>query len=728
MSISSPKYTELCETLIKNLDLFLGKIDQNPDQTRIKEAHQKIVELKAAIDFEQFAGEAANVKDFSERSIRVIKDVYNDLIAEEINEEESDEEGVDTQEYEQALLTSRTIMEHTLKEFCEVVSHKEALETNGLEAFLGEEWAQSQFVFLLENQDPWALNKWSEFLENGEELGLKILELMDTSFYLYGPIFKPILDELILRADTSEALQITLQAYMVAHGSGSIFYYMFIEKIGAFKAEYGLPEDSWCSIQRACDLVEYYFTPFSEGMGVNLLAFDWDEFPLHFRVSFFRQYFIRERKLIGLYTGKLAGDQFIDPPLSKCFPKTERVLMSFRTDHSACLLFVAQALEAYKIPITLFSSESLLEDHPPFLEKRKEINVDSRGISPGIWVQDYCHIGEEEIRVPSILVKPDGLDYYITGARDDRMEERFSEYTELPFWPYGESLGGGNSFRLFSKLYQHDPSCQSFSFQFIALEGGNYSVVGDRVFVGKDSLASARLALEDELKELGIMKEGGKLSDEELRRIFAADMGVSSPEKVVFIEQPGKYHLDVASVIVKEGPGKPVVWVNDSVMAIEEWALYADKHEEKEEELINDEGVQSYDERLEKVREMAKYYKQYEDAAAEDYEAAGFSVVRIGGSMENLNRNFSNNYRTNFFNFSSMTTPSGEKVILALGSEPYFNQKFEALVKEHIGEDVKVRFCDKSVARDLLALNGGLNCCIKRLGGSLRLSPKMGEE
>lgn len=728
MSTIGPKYTELCDNFIKNLDLFLGKIDQNPNQARREEAHQQIVELKSAIDFEKLAGEAASVDEFSKRSIKVIKDVYKDLTSHEVNEEDSDEEVEDTREYDSALQTSRIIMEHTLNAFSEVVSHKEALEREGLEFFLGEEWAQSQFVFLLENQDPWVLNKWCEFLEHGDELGLKILALVDASFDLYEPVFKPLLDQLFVRAYSSEDLQITLQAYSVAFGLESVFHHQFVEKLSAFKAEYGLPKDPWLSIKRACDLVEYYFLPFSEGVEGSILTFDWEELPLHFKVSFFRQYFIRERKLIGFYLGKISGDHFIDPPLSKCFPKTERVLMSFRSDHDACLGFVAMALEPYKIPITLYSSDSLLKHHPPFLEKRKEITVESRGISPGIWVQDYCHIGEKEIRVPSILVKPDGLDYYIVGTRDLRMEKRVEEYVELPFQPYGAGLNAGNSFKLFSKLYQRDPSCKSFSFQFVASEGGNYSVVGDRVFVGKDSLASARLALQEELEELGIMKEWDRLSDEMLRAIFAADLGVSSPEKVVFIEQPGTYHLDVASVVVKEGPGQPVVWVNDSVMAIEEWAHYADEHEEKKEELTNDEGVQSYDMRLEKAREQAKYYKQYEDAAAEDYEAAGFKVVRIGGAIENLNRNYPKNFRTNFFNFSSMTTPAGEKIILALGSEPYFNQKFEALVKEYIGADVQIRFCDKSVARDLLALNGGLNCCIKRLGGSLRLSPKMGEE
>jgi len=229
-------------------------------------------------------------------------------------------------------------------------------------------------------------------------------------------------------------------------------------------------KNPWRSIKRASELVDYYFYPFAEGMGVSFSAFEWDTFPLHFRVSFFRLHFIRERKLIGYYTGKLGLESFIDKPQPKCFPKTDSVLMSFRSDHGPCVGFVAEALKPYKIPITLYSSEALLESYPPFLEKIKEISVQSRGISPAIWVQDYSHIGEKEIRIPSIILKPDGIKYEIMGARNERMEARLEDYTELPFQPYGASLDGGNSFKLFSKLYQQDPSCQSFSFQLLFLK------------------------------------------------------------------------------------------------------------------------------------------------------------------------------------------------------------------------------------------------------------------
>jgi len=81
MSITGPKYTELCENVIQSLDIFMDKVDQNPDQASKKSAQEKIAKFKSEIDFENLAQAEANVSDFADRSIKVIKEVYDDLIA-----------------------------------------------------------------------------------------------------------------------------------------------------------------------------------------------------------------------------------------------------------------------------------------------------------------------------------------------------------------------------------------------------------------------------------------------------------------------------------------------------------------------------------------------------------------------------------------------------------------------------------------------------------------------
>jgi len=135
-------------------------------------------------------------------------------------------------------------MVQTLKAFNQVVSHKEELKTNGLETYLHEDWAQIQFIFLLERLDPWAISKWCQLLESGVELGLKILEVMDKSFDLYGSIYTPLFDQLIEHAQTSDALQITIQAYSVAYGAESIFHHQFEDILCTLKADYGVPKKS----------------------------------------------------------------------------------------------------------------------------------------------------------------------------------------------------------------------------------------------------------------------------------------------------------------------------------------------------------------------------------------------------------------------------------------------------------------------------------------------------
>ena len=175
------------------------------------------------------------------------------------------------------------------------------------------------------------------------------------------------------------------------------------------------------------------------------------------------------------------------------------------------------------------------------------------------------------------------------------------------------------------------------------MEGGNVLIGKEKgrpyALIGRDTVEYNLRALKKEFAEIGFVKgdrgnwvlgdpyqvDESKFDEEDLRFLFAKDLGLDFSRQIIYVEQP-EYHLDVSMTILD---GKTIA-VNHSGMALDVWDEYASK-KMLEPDFEFDRDI--YPRTLHKITEIAAYTQQYEDAAAADLEKQGFNVVRVGGGI-----------------------------------------------------------------------------------------------
>lgn len=705
MSSIGPRYKDFCTEFFKSIEIFEKSLDAMPNPELKSQAIKSLQEFKTKINFEDLKT-ARDVFYFSSDSFHEINKIFSKLApkGEKVNDPK--------------IVESKELIVRVMSAFKAVFSHKEELEERGLEPFLDKPWAKEQFTNLLFFEDPWAISMFYDLLEVGDEVGLSILMRLVNDFEDLKTHVTPIFEKVFTEAMTSEPLQRSLLAFsIVTHQTGP-FNEILASKMNAFKPKHGLDVKPEFVLEFADQLMSY-FELFD---GLKKYDFKWNQYSFHSRHSFFRLYLERQNRLLSILSNQADFKASIDRPQSKCFPQAKSVMMAYRMGHSGIVNFVADSLSAHEMSVLVLGGDHKDYDAPlnKFLDDWPHLEVLHSADDPNIWVQDYCSIHEGGIRFPSFCIPPENIKSDLVQMRETRIKERgLLRYpARASMGCFGETIRFCEHLKVFQKLFRLDPSGQSLSIQITPNEGGNCLVSRDFVFVGRDTVAYAKIALEEELRALGVLSKFEELDEGLLKEIYAQDMGLSSPDRVIFVEQP-RYHLDVASMIVRDDEEKRIIWLNDSVMAVEEMAKYIEANEKTSLPLIGDQGEETYEKRLEKTREQARLFKQYEDAAALDYESAGFDVIRIGGCFENFNRNYPNNHQVNFFNFTTLRTPTSQMLILALGAPPYFEERFKELVLDHIGADVKVLFCTQEDAEKLLSSYGGINCCVKAIDRSL---------
>ncbi|MEM9803983.1 MAG: hypothetical protein AAF959_01795 [Cyanobacteria bacterium P01_D01_bin.56] len=208
------------------------------------------------------------------------------------------------------------------------------------------------------------------------------------------------------------------------------------------------------------------------------------------------------------------------------------------------------------------------------------------------------------------------------------------------------------------------------------IEGGNMIAGEDAtgqpvLLVGKDAIAAtARLY---------------QLKDAEVRQVIAEDFGLDSIDRVICVEQPGKFHLDMGLLFVGDGR----VIVNDSCLALKD-AI----------EMV--EWVPS----LTTQAMAAKLQLQcsLEEDTVADLQAAGLTVQR---------EKLENDVFYNFFNGEFVVGKDGCNYYITNGGPKEQEERLEALLIGDLGVVEKIFFSPQAIAQKSLQEQGGVGCRLK---------------
>lgn len=447
----------------------------------------------------------------------------------------------------------------------------------------------------------------------------------------------------------------------------------------------------------------------------------WEDSPIAYKIGVMRLLIRREENLIRVLTKKKEPSRFQKPPVLKCFPKASSVLMGGKSDFTSLQSTVAEILEPHDIPVfyPLYKNRSKckVQHHNAYSFKSKYYIE--------MWLQDSSSMHEGEIRVPTVILRPDKIKPLVIESRDRRMQKLYDDSFEAA--DFGLMGGVAKYFEQLSMLdplFNKDPSLKTLSIQFTYNEGGNV-LTGERgglcyAIIGKDAVTISESILKRELAQIGLQKSKtgewvlGKrylpsqcrLDMDDLRLLFACDYGLASAEQVYFVEQPD-YHLDTAMTIV----GDNRILLNSSKLAYKKMQDYVSQWLRKMQ--VEPSDMTSYYARLEKLRMKAIIEQRYEDATETDLKAAGFEVIRVGGRFDDLQMPSPEIHKVNFFNFVSMTTPANKRIVIAMGCNDAFKKEFKKMIGNYVDSVDEIHFLPQDDSERLLNLTGGIHCLTK---------------
>ncbi|MBT9311625.1 hypothetical protein IXB28_05370 [Leptothoe kymatousa TAU-MAC 1615] len=212
------------------------------------------------------------------------------------------------------------------------------------------------------------------------------------------------------------------------------------------------------------------------------------------------------------------------------------------------------------------------------------------------------------------------------------------------------------------------------------IEGGNMITGEDAtgqpiILVGKDAIATTAHMYQ--------------LTPDEAKTVIAEDFGLDSIDRVIAVEQPGKFHLDMGMLFL--GHGKVIV--NDSKAALNDAVEMA--------EMVPSETMA-------KTATKLTLQCSLEDDAAQDLRLAGLEVRR---------EKLENDVFYNFFNGEFVQGGDGLNYYITNGSFKDTQETFEALMVKELQVVEKVFFSPQPVAQKSLQERGGVGCRLK--GSSL---------
>ena len=211
------------------------------------------------------------------------------------------------------------------------------------------------------------------------------------------------------------------------------------------------------------------------------------------------------------------------------------------------------------------------------------------------------------------------------------------------------------------------------------IEGGN-AIAGEDatgkpvILIGKDGISATAHIYQ--------------LNDDDVRGIICEDFGLETIDRVICVEQPGQFHLDMGMLFLGNG----VVVVNDS-------------HEAAQEAMEMAQMVPCMTTKT--MAAKLKLQFELESQAAKDLEAAGMEVKR---------EKLENDVHYNFCNGEFVQGKDGFNYYITNGGPKEEEEKFEALMVREWQVVKKVIFSPQDIAQKSLQERGGVGCRIKGSG------------
>lgn len=208
------------------------------------------------------------------------------------------------------------------------------------------------------------------------------------------------------------------------------------------------------------------------------------------------------------------------------------------------------------------------------------------------------------------------------------------------------------------------------------IEGGNMIAGEDAtgqpvLLVGKDAIAATAHLYQ--------------LEEAEVRQVMAEDFGLDSIERVICVEQPGKFHLDMGLLFVGDGQ----VIVNDSNLALKDAMEMV--------ELVPSLTTQAMAAKLQLQCSL-------EADAVADLQAADFIVRR---------EKLENDVFYNFFNGEFVEGKDGCNYYITNGGPKDQEEHLKALLIKELGVIDKIFFSPQKAAQKSLQEQGGVGCRLK---------------
>ncbi|MGK7891750.1 MAG: hypothetical protein AB4042_20680 [Leptolyngbyaceae cyanobacterium] len=208
------------------------------------------------------------------------------------------------------------------------------------------------------------------------------------------------------------------------------------------------------------------------------------------------------------------------------------------------------------------------------------------------------------------------------------------------------------------------------------IEGGNLITGEDKtgqpvILVGKDAIATTAHIYQ--------------LQEHEVRHLICEDFGLSTPEQVVCVEQPGQFHLDMGLLFLGNG----VVVLNDSHKALNDAMEMAT--------MVPCTTT---------ITMAAKRKLQYEleETATADLESAGIEVIR---------QPLANDLIYNFCNGEFVEGKDGDPYYITNGGPKIEEETFERLMVQDWQVVKKVIFSPANLAHKSFQERGGIGCRVK---------------
>lgn len=512
-----------------------------------------------------------------------------------------------------------------------------------------------------------------------------------------------VIQELLSLAKRDSELKHILTAYAILLGEEHLFMHLFLQCFSNLKSR----------LNRGTHYVLQLKQIEKDHAKTN--RFLWDGASVPYKINVLRLLMRREEKLVQVLTDQIDDVQFEDSPVTKCFPSAKTLLCG-NWDIALSLKPLLQNNEI-EIMVPIHVSEHVRSTHGiqrtithQYLEQ---------------WLQDYSSYHQNGVRLPHLaFVSDESRSLIIVNEREKRLKSRLGDKYNAKIFPSMNILRK-DPFQLcfLDYLSAKYPTLDEVSIQFTHNEGGN-CLTGEEeglpyAIIGKDAVELNMRLLKQELSTMGLKKmESGqwaldapyptsdcKLSEDDLRRLFALDMGLASAKQVYFVEQP-EFHLDMSMAILD---GKKVI-LNDSMMAYELFQDFASKETPADSALATQDSI--FAQRSAQLLLESQRMKQYEDAAAQDLKEQGFEVIRIGGIFTNILERSPDNHQVNLFNFISFKDSKDQQTIVAMGGPQFFQDYFIETIETHLGK-VAIHFLDQTISEDLLMHFGGLHCVSK---------------